>query len=82
MKSMKTAKDITNEVRSKFLKQLLANNYQLQRILTNMGYLGKDNVTNFLLELEKTVSELQNCGGNSNNKEIVKQLLSAIPETL
>jgi len=55
-----------NELKGTFQKQEIANQVHLQKKLRNMEYFGNKKLSEFLFELEKTISELKNCGGNIN----------------
>lgn len=81
VKGKQTAKEIMHEIKGTYQKQGIANLVQLQKKLRNLKYNGKSSLNEFIIEFEKTVTELKTCGGTIDNNEVITQLLSAMPET-
>lgn len=81
VKGKTTAKSIMMELKGTYEKSGIANQVQLQRKLRTLKYNGSESLNVFLVEFEKTIAELKNCGGRVGNSEIVTQLLSAMPDS-
>lgn len=81
VKSKRTAKEIMEELSGTFKTQGIANQIMLQRKLRNMKFTGKEKLSTFLFDFEKTITEIKNSGGSIDNSEIITQLLAAMPES-
>lgn len=81
VKGKQTAKEIMDEIKGTYQKQGIANLVQLQRKLRNLKFNGKSSLNEFIIEFEKIIMELRNCGGTIDKNEVITQLLSAMPET-
>lgn len=80
IKEKTTAKEIIDTLRGIYVQSGVASQVQLQRRLRNLKYSGKSALSEFLLDYEKTVSELRNCGGTIQETEVISQLLAAMPD--
>ena len=80
VKSKSTAKAMMETLSKTYSKSGLSNQIQLQTKLRNMRYTGNDSLNNFIIEFEKTITELKSCGGSISDMEIITQLLSSMPE--
>lgn len=80
VKSKKTDKEMLTELKGTYELKWIANQVNLQRKMRTMKFIsGKLN--EFLLEFEKTVSELRNCGGTIQETQVISQLLSVMSES-
>ena len=81
IKSKTTAKEIIDTLKGTYLKSGVASQVQLQRKLRNMKFNGREPLNVYILEFEKTVSELKNAGGKIEDTEVISQLLASMPES-
>lgn len=80
VKNKKTAKEMYETLRNTYIKKGLSIQVELQRKLRNMKFDGT-HLSDFIMEFERTVSDLRNCGAILQDSEIISQLLAAMPET-
>lgn len=80
VKNKKTAKTMYETLRSTYVQKGLSIQVEIQRKLRNMRFTG-GTVSNFIMEFEKTVTELKNSGGMIQEGEIISQLLASMPES-
>lgn len=79
VKGKNTAKEIIEVLRGTYLQSGVAFQVQLQRKLRNLKYNSKNSLNDFLVDFEKTVHELRNCGGLIQDTEVISQILAAMP---
>ena len=79
VKDRTTAKEIMNTLKNTYAKTGIATQVKLQRELRNLRYEGECSLMSFLGKFEKLIGDLKGSGGQIDNKEIVTQLLSAMP---
>lgn len=81
VKAKVNAKEIMETLSKTYKKSGLSSQVQLQTKLRNMRHVAKDSLNDFIVNFEKTVTDLRNCGGTISETEITTQLLSAMPQT-
>lgn len=79
IKDKTSAKEMLSTLESVFRKTGISSQVQYQRKLRNLKYDEKKSLNSFLIEFEKTVSELRNAGGRIDTRELITQLLSVMP---
>ncbi|KAK9738153.1 hypothetical protein QE152_g10106 [Popillia japonica] len=80
VKAKTTANQIMDAPRQTYLKSSVASQVQLQRKIRNMQFKGKHSLNKYILEFEKTVTELKNAGGKVDDVEVISQLLASMPD--
>lgn len=79
VKGKNTAKEIIEVLKGTYLQSGVAYQVQLQRKLRNLKFNGKNSLNDFIVDFEKTVYELRNCGGLIQDTEVISQILAAMP---
>lgn len=80
VKEKETAKEMFETLKLTYTRRGLSMQVDLQRKLRNMKF-SEGNLTNFLLEFDKVVTDLKSSGGKLEEPEIICQLLAAMPES-
>lgn len=79
VKNKTTAREMYKHLCETYRKTGLVTQVELQRKLRCMKF-ERGNLTEFLNEFERTVSELRSSGGTIPDEEVISQLLAAMPE--
>lgn len=75
-----SAKEIMDTLSGTYARSGVASQVQLQRRLRNMKYHAGDSLNAYIIEFERTVTDLKNAGGRIEDVEVISQLLASISE--
>lgn len=81
VKDKETAKDMMDTLRVTYEKTGISSQIILQKKLRSLKYNGRGSLLEYIVEFEKTVTELKIAGGKMETAEIITQLLSGMPDT-
>lgn len=79
IKEEKTAREMINVLTSTYEKSGLASRVDLQKKFRNLVLPENASLQKFLMEFEKTLTELRQVGGKMDEDEVIIQLLSSMP---
>lgn len=81
IKEKETARQMIETLKNTYQKTRIATQIQLQRKLRTLKFNGKVALNDYLIEFEKTITELKSAGGKMGKMESITQLLGSMPES-